>query len=131
MKRNYIKYLLYGILFVGTQEFWVSVLWDGNIRSFILAVVILEVLFLTVTYILGKLIDKIFSKIRIADIVAYVVSGIIGLVVIEWMFVGNTPDKLSTWHQFVMFGTWGGSALFARMHTEMLGYTAKVPNITN
>lgn len=116
-EKRCIRYLLFGILYVGIQEFWVSVLWKGSIVAFVLAVVITEVIFLTVTYQLGKVIDTIFAKLRIADVIAYVVFGLLGLVTIEWMFAGNRPGQTEA-NQFVMFTTWGGAALFARMMTD-------------
>jgi hypothetical protein len=131
MKRNYLKFLLFGILFVGVQEFWVSVLWKLGTESlttllfnFFLAVVITEVLFLTVAFYGGKLIDKMFSKLRIADLVSYIVFGMLGLIVIEWVYMGNVPG--SGRNQFVMFSTWGGAALIARLFTDESIYLEKI-----
>jgi hypothetical protein len=124
-KRRYIHFLLFGILYVGIQEFWVSVLWKGSLISFALAVVITEVLYLTFAFFVGKWIDAIFSKIRIADLVAYVVCGLVGLITIEWIFVGNRPGETEA-NQFVMFTTWGGAALFARMMTDSSANVVKV-----
>ena len=116
VKRNYLKFVLYGILVVGIQEFWVSYVWRNDIKSFLMAVIILEVLFLTFAFHFGKLIDKLFTKLRIADLIAYLIFGLVGLIVIEWFFAGNWPG--SGRNQFVMFSTWGGAALIARLFTD-------------
>ena len=36
---------------------------------------------------------------------------------IEWLYAGNVPGETEA-NQFVMFTTWGGAALFARMFTD-------------
>jgi hypothetical protein len=102
---------------VGTQEFWVSVLWRADIRSFLLAVIITEGLFLTFTLWLGNLLDRLLYRTGVADLVAYVLFGGVGLLAIEWLFAGNVPGSTEA-NQFVMFTTWGGAALFARMFTD-------------
>ena len=38
------------------------------------------------------------------------------MIVIEWMFMGNVPG--SGRNQYVMFSTWGGAALIARLFTD-------------
>lgn len=93
-------------MFVGIQIFWVSVIWRGDIFGYVLEVIITDVLFVTFTYFLVKLIDNIFSKFRIADVIVYLLSGVIGLVIIEWMFAGNFPGKTEA-SQLTMFTTWG------------------------
>jgi hypothetical protein len=95
------------MLYVGVQEFWVSVLWRGDIRSFLLAVIITEGVFLAVTLYLGKFLDRALHRTGVADLVAS----------IEWLFAGNVPGRTEA-NQFVMFTTWGGAALFARMFTD-------------
>jgi len=118
MQRNFKKYLLFGILYVGIQEFWVSVIWRQDIVSFILAVVITETLFLSFTFYAGKTLERFVSP-RFVDFFTYLVSGIVGLATIEWYFAGNAPGQTEA-NQFVMFTTWGGAALFARIQTDNL-----------
>ena len=125
MQRSLIRFLSFGILYVGIQEFWVSVIWRGDLAAFFLAVAVTEVLFLLFAYFVGKLVDRLFSWLRVADIVAYLLFGAVGLVTIEWIFAGNLPGKTEA-NQFVMFTTWGGAALFARLFTDRAPYLERV-----
>ena len=113
---KYFKFLLLGILFVGTQEFWVSFIWRGEFASFALAVLITETLFLTVAFFLAKLFRRIPGP-RFSSLALYLSMGLIGLVVIEWIIVGNLPGQTEA-SQIVMFPTWGGSAIFALILTD-------------
>lgn len=117
MFNNYIRFLLFGILFLGIQEFWVSTLWGGSFFNFILAVIVTEITFLTLGYFLIKLFKKLFSE-RISNITTYVFSGLLGLILIEWIFMGynlSHPDNGNLWSQFTMFTNWGGIILFAKI----------------
>lgn len=116
MKRNKFKYLLFGVLFVGIQEFWVSVIWRGDFVGFVLAVLITETVFFTFTYLCGLLFERQLKGSRLIEPILFVVFGVTGLVVIEWWFVGNTPSSEAS--QIVMFSTWGGSAIMARIFTD-------------
>ena len=118
MQRNFKQYLFFGILYVGIQEFWVSVIWRQDIVSFILAVVITETLFFSFTYYAGKTLERFVSP-RFVDFFAYLVFAMVGLATIEWYFAGNVPGQTEA-NQFVMFTTWGGAALFARIQTDNL-----------
>ena len=123
MERSYIKYLLFGILFVGMQEFWVNVIWRGNLISFILAIVILDFIFVSITYHVSKFLDKKLPG--IADIIIYLMFGIIGLVFIEWILWTNAPGQTEA-NQFVMFTTWAGTAIFARIFTDKSNNLEKI-----
>lgn len=116
MNRSFFKYLLVGIAFVGTQEFWVTVIWRGNVFGFILAVLITQVLFLTFTYFCGEVIERGLKRTGLVEPVAYGVFGLVGLGVIEWYFVGNVPGSEAS--QIVMFSTWGGCVVMARIFTD-------------
>ncbi len=110
------KFLLNGIIFIGIQEFWVSFIWNLNLVSFLMAVIILEVAFLFIAYILNKNLRRIFENQSRADLVSYITMGLLGLIGIEWIYVGNWT--LQPWLQLTMFSTWGGSALFAIIITD-------------
>ena len=116
MNRNYLKYLAFGILFVGVQEFWVSVIWRGEIMGFVLAVLITEVAFFSFTYFCGMLLERFFGHTRFLEPVAYLIFGLSALIIIEWYFMGNLPGGEAS--QFVMFSTWGGAAVMARIFTD-------------
>lgn len=112
---TYLRFLLFGILFVGTQEFWVTFLWRGELFYFFLAVVFMEIPFLTIMWFIAK---------KTRPWITYLVSGVFGLVVIEWLYAGNLPGGEAS--QFVMFTTWAGATLFALMYTD--GRDSKVKN---
>ncbi len=104
---------MYGLLFIGVQTFWVSVIWRGDIRGYILELLITDILFVTGTFMAGRM---LFSF-RGADVLIYLLAGFAGLVIIEWLFAGHWPGKTEA-SQFVMFTTWAGISAFARMMTD-------------
>ncbi|HIP24611.1 MAG TPA: hypothetical protein EYG79_13620 [Rhodobacteraceae bacterium] len=109
---RYLKFLSFGILFVGLQEFWVSYIWRGDFRSFVLAITITEGLFLSIAFALRRWLPLRFEALGL-----FIIMGLLGLVGIEWLLVGNTPSQ-SDASQIVMFATWGGAAVFALLQTD-------------
>ena len=83
----------------------------------LLAILVLETGFFTLGFLLGKVIDSRFPSLRYNDLVVYFVMGLMGLILIEWLFVGNWPWVQPT-IQLTMFTTWGGGVVFARMFTD-------------
>ncbi len=112
-QNNYLRFLLFGLLFIWVQTFWVSVIWRGEIISYILELLITDTIFVSIWF----HINKIFKKYNINDLFLYLLFWIIGLVIIEWIFAGNFPGQTEA-NQFVMFTTWWGTILFAKMFTE-------------
>lgn len=117
MNRSYLRFIATGWLFVGTQEYWVALLWRNNLLGMLLAILVLETSFFTLGFLLGKAIDSRFPSLRYNDLIVYIVMGLVGLVLIEWLFVGNWPWVQPT-IQLTMFTTWGGGVVFARMITD-------------
>ena len=117
MHRSYLRFVAAGWLFVGTQEYWVAYLWRDDVRAMLLAILVLETSFFTLGFLLGKAIDSRFPSLRYNDLVVYIVTGLVGLVLIEWLFAGNLPWVHPT-TQLTMFTTWGGGVVFARMLTD-------------
>ncbi|MBL7041496.1 MAG: hypothetical protein ISR77_22875 [Pirellulaceae bacterium] len=117
MNRSYLRFVATGWLFVGTQEYWVAFLWRNDLIGMLLAILVLETGFFTLGFLLGKVIDSRFPSLRYNDLVVYFVMGLMGLILIEWLFVGNWPWVQPT-IQLTMFTTWGGGVVFARMFTD-------------
>jgi hypothetical protein len=117
MSRSYLRFVATGWLFVGTQEYWVAFLWRNNLLGMLLAILVLETSFFTLGFVLGKAIDSRFPSFKYNDIIVYIVMGLVGLVLIEWLLVGNWPWVHPT-TQLTMFTTWGGGVVFARMITD-------------
>jgi len=129
MENRFGKYLLFGLLFIGFQTFWVSVIWRNDITGFILELVITDVLFLIVNYFAGIILDKFIPRKGLSDLLIYFFAAFLGLVVIEWIFVGNFPGETEA-SQFVMFTTWGGAAFFARMFSYKSSNLIKIRKYT-
>ncbi len=110
--RAYLKFIAFGGLFVGVQEFWVSYIWRGDLTAFLLAVSLTEPGFLTLAYGLHRRLPVRFQALAL-----FAIMGSLGLFGIEWWLVGNTPGG-SEANQLVMFATWGGAAVFALLQTD-------------
>lgn len=114
MNKDYFRFITTGWLFVGTQEYWVAFLWRDNLRGMLLAILVLETGFFTLGFLLSKAIDSRLPSFRYNNLVVYIVMGLVGLVLIEWLFAGNWPWVHPT-TQLTMFTTWGGGVVFARL----------------
>jgi hypothetical protein len=117
MNRSYLRFITTGWLFVGTQEYWVAFLWRDNLRGMLLAILVLETGFFTLGFLVSKAIDSRLPSFRYNNLIVYIVMGLGGLVLIEWLFAGNWPWVNPT-TQLTMFTTWGGGVVFARMFTD-------------
>jgi hypothetical protein len=57
----------------------------------------------------------LFKNSKLNEFWIYLFYGLIGLFIIEWVYVGNSPWANPNANQFIMFSYWGGSIIFARI----------------
>ena len=113
MKKIWI-YLIAGLFFSLVMEFMFQVQIQNNVVGFLMTPII-QIPFLLLAYFTSKF---IFKNSRFREIMIYVIYGLIGLFIIEWLYVGNTPWGNPDATQFIMFSYWGGAVIFARILTD-------------
>jgi hypothetical protein len=115
--KKFWQYLLSGVGFLLAMEFMFQVQIEGDFIGFLLTP-ILQIPFLLFTYFSSKIIDKELENTRFKELFIYIVYGLIGLFLIEWLLIGNTPWGNPDAVQFIMFSYWGGAVVFSRILTE-------------
>ena len=88
----------------------------GNLIGFFMTPIIQIPFLLTSFYISNFLEKKLQAK--IIEPLIYFITGMLGLIVIEWIYVGHTPWGSDAW-QLLMFIFWGGAVVFSRIITDV------------
>jgi hypothetical protein len=117
--KQYFKFLGVGLFIAYTVEFILKSQFAGNATPKIfLMVLIFYPVYLTLVYFSSKLIDSVVRKRFIADLVYYATYGFIGLFIIEWILLNNSPAGNPNANQLGMFGFWAAVALIARIFID-------------
>jgi hypothetical protein len=113
--KKIFTYLLHGLFFLLVMEFMFKIQIQNKPGDFFF-VLIIELPFLLLAYFTSK---RVFKNSRKRELWIYLIYGLIGLIFIEWIFVGNTPFVLpNLLYQFMMFSYWGGAVVFSRILTD-------------
>lgn len=114
------KFILIGLFFAGVVEL-VKVL-SGDIIGYLVTLIIPYLPFLLFVYYFGKIIDKKIRDKTKAHLIHYLVFGLFGVVLIEWLLIGlspwSNPDAnpfLMLMFQLAMISYWGTVAFAPRM----------------
>lgn len=113
-----MKFIFIGFVFATVVEFQFNILVKGSsgISRYIFTVFFYPV-YLIFVYFSSRMIDRIFKKKTISDIVYYFAYGFIGMS-IEWFVIGNSPWGNPDAIQIGMFAFWVALAFMPRIFID-------------
>jgi len=107
-------YLISGLFFMLVMEFMFQFQIQNNLIGFLMTPII-QIPFLLFAYFTSRF---LFKNSRFHEFFIFIVYGLIGLFIIEWLYVGNTPWGNPDAVQWIMVSYWGGAIIFARIMTS-------------
>jgi len=111
----FIKFILVGLLFSFLGEFVLKILWNNDPGAF-LRTILIYTLLLAALYFINKILDyNISNKFRL-NLIYYLISGLLGLVVIEWIILGTISNPIPI--QVGMFAFWTVTFMMPRLFTS-------------
>lgn len=110
--KKYILYLLWGLLFVLPGEFFLQILIHHGGHNVLKNTLVSYIVFLTIVVIFSRVFKKIFKGKAGFVLGQYLFWGVIGLIVVEWILLENSPIGNPNASQLGMFTWWGMISIF-------------------
>ena len=121
---RYLRFLAIGVIVAATEEFLTVVVLRGDLLAFLLAIFLLFPIFLTISYFVGRRLDRADIADPRREVIYLVLLGMLGLMV-EWFLIGlspwsnpDAPAVLMCGFQFGMFSFWAGVAYLPRLFSQ-------------
>lgn len=118
--RRFLTFLLFALFTMAAGEFQGNAILKGRFDWFLMAVV-LYALIAAAYYLLGRTLDR-FAH---GEIIYYFACGASGLLVIEWLILGNTPWQNPGAIQAGMFAWWAAIGMVPRIFSRDEGRPAR------
>lgn len=114
-----LHYVLFGLLFMVVGEFLVNVIFKETLTGFF-GTLILYAVMLTLAYPVTRLGKKLFKMSGYFLTSMIILFGSLGLFVMEWVIIGNSPWGNPDASQIAMFIWWAGVFVFPLLWDEAL-----------
>jgi hypothetical protein len=114
---KFVQFIVIGALFAAVGEYWFSYMIRGDIYSWYFTLAF-NPAWLVVVYFTSKIIFHAIKDKFKASTVYYLTYGFAGLIVIEWIMVGNTPWGQPQANQLGMFSYHATTAMTSLIFTD-------------
>jgi len=116
------KFIGIGSIFATVEEFLTVALLKRDVGAYVFTLLILFPVFLALVYFSSRGLDRFSNSEWGREVTHYLVYGLVGLVIIEWVLIGFTPWKtmsgnpiLGLLFQLGMFSFWSTVAFAPRL----------------